>query len=191
MDELAEDIIRDELGPGEQVLWVGCPRQGIVLRAADMFLVPFSLTWGGFALFWEVTVLTSGAPLFFSLWGVPFVLLGLYLIIGRFWLDARQRARTSYAVTSERIIIVSGVFARRVKSLSIDTLSDVSLTERRDGSGTITFGPLPPFYGWFAGTGWPVFGHDSVPSFELAAESREVYEIVRRAQRAARQRTSS
>ena len=134
VNELPEDVIRRELGPSEQLLWFGRPRQGFILRAADTFLIPFSIMWGGFAIFWEAGVLTSGAPVFMALWGVPFVLIGLYIMFGRFWVDARQRAATVYAVTSERVVIVSGVFSRGVKSLSIDTLTDVSLTERT-GSG--------------------------------------------------------
>jgi hypothetical protein len=186
VDEGPEDLIRGEISPGEELLWAGRPRQGFVLRAADAFLIPFSLLWGGFAIFWEAGVLATGAPWFFALWGVPFVLVGLYIMFGRFWVDARQRAATLYAVTSERVVLISGVFARRVKSLSINTLTDLSLTERGDGSGTITFGPVPPFYWWYGGAGWPGFGHHAVPSFELAGEARQVYEIIRAAQRAAR-----
>jgi Bacterial PH domain len=186
VDEWPEDLIRSELGPGEHLLWAGRPRQGFVLRAIDGFLIPFSLLWGGFAIFWEVMVVESGGPWFFALWGIPFVVIGLYLIIGRFWLDSRQRAHTFYGVTSERVVIVSGLFSRQTKSLSLETLSDVTLTERSDGSGTITFGPLPPFYGWYATAGWPGFGYPFVPSFDLACEVRPVYEIIQRAQRAAK-----
>ena len=92
-------------------------------------------------------MIASGAPLFMALWGVPFVLVGLYIMAGRFWVDAGQRAATVYAVTSERVVIVSGVVSRRVKSLSVDTLSDVSLTERASASSPMpfseTFGPTP------------------------------------------------
>jgi hypothetical protein len=186
VDGELEELIRGELGTGEKLLWAGRPRQGFVLRAADVFLIPFSLLWGGFAIFWEASVLASGAPLFFSLWGIPFVLVGLYIMFGRFLVDAQQRAATAYAVTTERVVIASGIFARRVKSLAIDTITDVSLTERVDGAGTITFGPVPPFYWWYGGAGWPGLGHQAVPSFELAAEARQVYEIIRGGQRAAK-----
>jgi hypothetical protein len=186
-DVVAEELVRSQLARGEELLWAGQPRAGFMLRAVDAFLIPFSLLWCGFAIFWEVGVIVSGAPWFFALWGVPFVVIGLYFVFGRFWVDAWQRAGTFYAVTSERIVIVSGRFARRVKSLSIDTLSDVSLTERGNGSGTITFGSVPPFY-WWHGAGWPGFGYNVVPNFELASEARQVYEIIRGAQRAAKQR---
>jgi hypothetical protein len=96
--------------------------------------------WGGFAFIWEWSVFNSKAPFFFLLWGIPFVLVGVYLIVGRFFVDAWQRDKTYYGVTNERIIIVSGHLNRKVKTLDLGALSDLSLTERSDRSGTITFG---------------------------------------------------
>lgn len=184
MGELPEDLIRRELGPSEQLLWAGQPRQGFVLRAADWFLIPFSIMWGGFAIFWEASVIANGAPSFFVLWGIPFVLFGLYLVLGRFWVDARQRASTTYGITSERVIILSGIVSRAVKSLNIDTLTDISLAECPGGGGTITFGSVP--FGWWSGAAWPGLGTHAVPTFELAADARGVYQTIRDAQRASK-----
>ena len=131
-------------------------------------------------------VVISGAPFFFMLWGIPFVLVGLYFIFGRFWVDAKQRARTYYGVTNERVIIISERFRRSIKSLNIDTLTDVSLTEKSDGSGTITLGPTNPWPGWFGGSYWPGTGQYSTPTLELNDDARQVYETIRGAQRNAR-----
>jgi hypothetical protein len=169
------------LDRGERKLWAGVPRQGIVLRAGDAFLIPFSLLWGGFAVFWEASVVRTGASLFFMLWGIPFVLMGAYITVGRFWVDAWRRARTTYAVTSDRIIISSGGIAPTSKSLNLRTLSDVTLQERPDGTGTITFGAAPAFAGMFGGSSWP--GVSPVPSFEMIPDARRVYAVVRDAQR--------
>jgi hypothetical protein len=188
MWELPEDVIRNELGPEEKLLWAGRPPLGLMLRPADAYQIPFSLMWGGFAIFWESMVLAGGAPWFFALWGVPFVLIGLHLIFGRFFVDARQRARTYYGVTSQRIILVLGLMMRKVKSLDLDTLTDVTMTEKSNGGGFVTFGPTPAMYGWHTGTGWPGSTAQSAACFELADEVRRVYEIIRGAQRAARQR---
>ena len=181
----AGSIVQREIGPQERMLWAGRPRAGLVLRPMDTFLIPFSLLWGGFAFFWEYSVLREGAPFFFRLWGVPFVLMGLYFIFGRFLVDAKQREKTFYGLTNERVITVSGVFTRSVKSLMLRNLTDVSLHERSDGSGTITFGPENP-YGWsFSGAGWWPGMPASPPAFTLIPRAKEVYETLRSAQRSA------
>jgi hypothetical protein len=176
-------LIESQLAPNERLLWSGQPRQGVLLRASDTFLIPFSLLWGGFAIFWEVGVLSTDAPFFFKLWGIPFVLVGLYIMIGRFFVDARQRGKTYYGVTNERIIIVSGLLSRKIKSLNLRTLTDVSLDEKSDGRGTVTFGSTNPMLWWSGGITFPGWGQQSTPSFELIPEAKKVYEIIRNAQR--------
>jgi hypothetical protein len=149
-------------------------------------MIPFSLLWGGFAIFWEATAILSGAPIFFWLWGLPFVLVGLYLIFGRFFTDARARATIFYGVTNDRIIIASGKHGKRVQSLSLSTLGDISLDERADGSGTITFAasanPLARFgnFGAMPGVGT---NRQAPPSFEMIPQAKKVYEMIRSAQR--------
>ncbi|MEM9365967.1 MAG: PH domain-containing protein [Planctomycetota bacterium] len=182
----AESQIKRELSSGEQLLWYGRPQLGIQLRASDALLIPASLLWGGFAIFWEATAVMRGAPVFFVLWGIPFVLVGLHLIVGRFFVDAKQRSRTYYGVTDERVIIVSGLFRRSVKSLRIDTLTDVALEEKADGSGTITLGPTSPWNHWFGGSNWPGTHPLTVSSFEMIDNAREVDGIIRESQRGTR-----
>ncbi len=56
------DLISGRLLGGERVAWSGRPVQGILFTARDIFLIPFSLIWCGFAVFWEASVLAmSGA----------------------------------------------------------------------------------------------------------------------------------
>ena len=178
---MATTSIQFALDRGERELWAGVPRRGLLLRPSDIFLIPFTVLWAGFAVFWEASVVREGAPLFMALWGIPFVAVGLYITVGRFWIDARRRARTVYALTSERILISSGLAAPTVKSLDLRTLSDVTLHERRDGSGTITFGPTHPFAALYAGAAWP--GVAQAPSFEMIPSARSVYGLIREAQR--------
>jgi hypothetical protein len=114
-------LATDELRPGERLLWVGQSDPARLFSARDAFLVPFSLLWGGFAIFWEVSVLTTGAPWFFALFGSVFVLVGLFFIGGRF-LVKRHRKRTEvYAVTDRRAFITTGTNTRE---------TDVSRTDR-------------------------------------------------------------
>lgn len=179
--------VRRQLGRGERVLWTGQPKQGVLLRGSDVFMIPFSLLWGGFAFFWEWSAINSDAPPFFVLWGIPFVLVGIYLIFGRFFVDAKERQRTHYAVTNERVLIISGLARRTVKSLSLGTLSDVSISERPNGEGSITFGAAPAFAGFFGGfSGWPGMGAQMGPRFDLIPRAKWVYDTIRNAQKDAR-----
>jgi hypothetical protein len=175
--------IERELGPGERILWSGQPRQGLTLRGSDAFMIPFSLLWGGFAFFWEWSVLQSGAPAFFVLWGIPFVAVGIYIILGRFFVEAWQRARTYYAVTDERILIVDGLFKTTVRSVSLRALTDMSLSEKSDGEGSIHFGPstLPTMFRSFSG--WPGMKERMGPFFDRITGARGVRDLIQGAQK--------
>ena len=152
-----------------------------MLRAVDIFMIPFSLLWGGFAFFWEYTAFTSGAPLFFLLWGLPFVSIGLYMIAGRFIFDAMQRSRTYYALTDERVLLVSGIKTTAVKSISLRHLPELGLNEGSHGEGSIYFGgnqsaaSIASSVSFLPGT---VTGMQ----FVSIPEARKVYERIRQAQ---------
>lgn len=169
-----ENQLRPVLGTGERLIWAGQPKKGIHLRAADAYLIPFSLLWGGFAIFWETTVIATGAPFLFKLWGIPFVVVGLYMIFGRFIADAIRRKKTIYGITSDRIIIRSGIFNTEIKSLNIRTLSDISFSQKKDGSGTITLGPGIPFANKMRGFSWT--GSSGTPELEMIPDVKSVYD---------------
>jgi hypothetical protein len=170
-------VLQSELSSDERLLWSGRPKQGLLLRSADILLIPFSLMWGGFAIFWEVATASADAPPFFVMWGITFVLVGLFMIFGRFFVDAWQRSKTYYAVTNERILILSGTLGPNTRSLSLRSLSDMSLRLKRDGRGTITFGPSYPF--WRSGL-YPRMGRYAVAMFEMIEDAQAVYDLVRR-----------
>jgi len=182
MDVIPEQRLARELASNEHLLWAGRPRQGIFFRPSDAMMVPFSLLWCGFAIFWESSVVTTGAPWFFKLWGVPFVVAGLYFVAGRFYTDARMRERTVYGVTSDRVVIISGLFRESVQSLPLRGISDLTLSERRDGSGTITLGPGSPMSA-FAVPTWPASRQETSPTFDGIPHARVVYDLIRGAQR--------
>ena len=179
----ATQEINKELSRSEKLLWSGAPKRGVMFRGADIFLIPFSILWCGFAIFWELTAVAGKAPFFFKLWGIPFVVVGLYFVFGRFFVEAKQRSKTIYCLTSERIIIISGVFSKKVKSINLKNLSEVSLSEKSDNSGTITFGSGNPLYSMFSGMSWPGMSQRMPPSFEMIQNAKTVHEMIRNAQK--------
>jgi hypothetical protein len=182
-------VIQSVLDSGEDLLWSGQPRQGIFFRKADIFLVPFSLVWGGFAIFWEYMTIHMGTPLPFGLFGIPFVLMGLYLIVGRFFVDAMIRKKTFYGVTSERVIILSGLLARNLESLNIRSMNDLSLSFNRRDSGTIGFGPGSQAAAFFSGLPMPGRGKALGARFEQIPHVQQVYNLIRDAQEEAVRRS--
>jgi hypothetical protein len=176
-------IVGRELEAGERLLWSGQPAQGIRLRKADALAIPFSLLWTGLFIFWETSVIRSGAPLFVRLWGIPFLLVGAYLVAGRFFVDAWQRTRTVYAVTDRRVIVVSGVFTRCTTSHALRTLPAITLSERHNGEGDVVLADTDMNH---VATGGLVARGSSVPpALEFVPNVRGVYEIVREAWRLA------
>ena len=180
MDFEAQQQLQPELATGERLLWAGRPKQGLRLRAADALMIPFSLLWGGFAFYWELSVLRGGGPSFFALFGVPFVLVGAYVIVGRFFVDSYQRGRTFYGLTDQRALIRT---ASGIKALALRAQGDISLKESSDGSGSISFGTGDPRYSFFAGGGWPGMSRYAPPAFEMIERARAVYTQIRDAQR--------
>jgi hypothetical protein len=183
MEQPAELRLAPHLEAGERILWAGGPRRGFRLHLSDAFLIPFSLLWGGFAFFWEYLAISQGAPWFFVLWGIPFVLVGAYLIAGRFWWDTKRRSATYYAVTDRRVIIASGWRRAVVRSVNLRTLSDLSVIERGGGSGDVVLGAGHPMMSWFAGSGWPGMTSYQPPVLEGISQAADVYRIIRQAQK--------
>lgn len=171
-----------DLGPGERLLWSGEPQQGVVFRRGDLLAVPFSVLWGGFAIFWESMALRR-SPYAFALFGVPFVAIGLYIMIGRFYYDAYVRKRTSYGITTSRLIIAGGPWRSTVRSISLDTLTNLELNELGNDRGTITFGSTFARSRWQGQSSWP--GTPSTPAFDLIANAKQVFDLIGEARRAA------
>jgi hypothetical protein len=174
------ESISFDLGDGERLLWSGAPRQGIVWRSSDIAMVPFSLLWGGFAVFWEKMAL-RGAPVFFALFGLPFVAVGLQMTIGRFFYDAWRRRHTYYGLTNQRAIIATRTPARTLRSYSVASLTNVVLQESANDAGSILLGPsaLP--------SPWPrqtaLFSTNIDNSFEMITDARRVFDLLREAQK--------
>ena len=129
----------------------------------------------------------SGTPSFFNIVGVVGLVYASYWVIGRFFVDAWQRAKMFYGVTNERVIIVSGIFSKNVKSLPLRTMTDISVSERRDLSGTITFGPAEDVSDWKSKLPFKVSRDEApvYPALDSIQTVKRVYDIIRNAQRAA------
>jgi hypothetical protein len=185
IDPEASIKLQSELVSGENLVWAGKPNPGKIFHSDDLFMIPFSLLWGGFAIFWESGVLglwghssKHPAPFFFILWGIPFVVIGQYLIWGRFIYDAWLKRRTYYGVTNRRLLVVQESTKRKTCSMYIDAIPTV---ERDGGSvGTLRFGTkFPVVAGRNQRTrNWSRFNVGGVPVFADIDDAAYVYRLI-------------
>lgn len=130
----------------ERLLWSGQPDPQAIFTRSDIFLVPFSLMWCGFAIFWEVMALSSASP-GFALWGIPFVAIGLYFVVGRFFYKSYVKAGTVYALTSRRMLVLR-------RGVSLDELSlasgraSLSVTQFAGRMNVRFGGSKPSIFSW-------------------------------------------
>lgn len=182
---------------GERIIWSGRPAQGLRLSSRDGQMVPFGLAWLAFAVFWEWQVRSAPhAPAFMWLLGVPFILVGIYLVVGRFLLDAWVRSGTRYAVTNRRILISRVRPFQTFIALGLDRLPESSVNDESDRRGTIRFGlPSPGLLFRFGvqpqyvgpGNGLLAFtpALDPTPQFLGIKDARTVFDLIQRASRSA------
>jgi len=191
-DQSALDAIRPDLASEERVLWAGRPGRGVGLRWGYLAQIPFFLAWTGFAVFWEGTVILTGGPWCMALFGLPFVLLGIHMLIGRFVLDVLDRRRTVYAVTSKRILVVRpGLFGRTLLHGSLRDVLDVKPSLKPDGRGILTFQARNPASWLTEVSAWSAIGRflesqlltGRMPmvSFEMIPDAKEVSVGIERA----------
>jgi hypothetical protein len=186
-----EDILANHLEADEKLIWSGAPKQGVRLQASDAFTIPFSIFWAGFAFFWEAGVLglvhlgsanhrQTAPPAFMAIWGIPFCLIGLYMLVGRFFYDAALRKKTLYAVTDRRLIVLKNLGTFNLTSFDLRSTTNINLTERADGSGDILFGATTPVTMFNSGSNRRV----QIPGFYLLPNAREIFWLIRNEQAA-------
>lgn len=139
--------VQSELQPGESLYWAGPvnpTRAAISALPAAIFGIPFA----GFALFWINGAMhaTQGLSkssngfaksfLVFPLFGVPFLLIGLGIVLAPLWAYLKGRNGV-YAVTNQRVMIITGTTSRSVRSLTPADIVSVEHRERPDGSGDV------------------------------------------------------
>jgi hypothetical protein len=122
--------LQQYLRPGERLLWSGRPDPAILFTSADAFLIPLSMMWGGFAAFWEVGVSFNGHAGLGVVFGIPFVAVGVYITVGRFFYKRYRKKRTCYGITDQRAIA-----AVTPGPVSDSPLWNQPVTVRRSGDG--------------------------------------------------------
>jgi hypothetical protein len=186
--------MQHELLSGESLLWSGQPQKKVIFHEQDWYTIPFSLLWGGFAIFWEWGVTNQAAKSgstfdIFQLWGIPFILIGQYMIWGRFFYTAWKKGRTYYAVTNKRVIVLNVGSTRKITDTYFSNLTSASLSVRADGIGTIKFAPetvqQANRWAFFTKNRQPLDIDLSLLVFYDIENARSVYQVIQTQRRSA------
>ena len=147
--------LQKELLSGEHVLWAGKPNRRIVFHRSDLGMIPFSLFWAGFSIFWELGVSGHGfAPDRKSVslhgrLGNPVHFYRSVSGLGTVPLRHVEKTRILYALTNERLLVIVGPPQAKFISGYLRAVPGIEKEMRSDGIGTLKFGDIPPL--WAAG----------------------------------------
>ncbi len=178
--------IYNDLLKGEVILWEGRPTPSINFNRKDLFLIPFSIVWGSFAFYWEGLVVwqsiikDTGMPLIFPIWGIPFVLAGMYFIFGRFIYKKIKKDKTWYFLTNKRAIIYCNLGEKNINTANLSSTSTYNISTQSNGYGTITFGQPSFLADMYANTGMDFFGKMyglPTPAFYDIKDAEIVYRL--------------
>ena len=135
-----EQMLIKELVKDEELLWRGQPNPREFFTKFDIFFIPFSLLWVGFAFFFLVKSISLPYMSFvFVLGSIPFVIVGLYITIGRFFYKVYKKKRTMYAITCKRIFEIFSGSRPKTKYLYFRNISGVNHIKGNNENGSITF----------------------------------------------------
>jgi hypothetical protein len=150
IDPRAAMKVQTEIISAEEVYWAGMPNPRVIFHSDDWAAIPFTLIWTAFFVFWEADALgiwgrasrAGGTDLFMALWGIPFLIVGNYMVWGRFLVDAWLKRRTYYGVTNRRILILHEGWKRKTNWMYLEAIPTIE----REGTtmGTLWFGKKYP-----------------------------------------------
>lgn len=189
-----QERLRQVLQPDETVLWQGRPDQrAYIWQNYPGFI--FGLFFLGFVVFWNAMVWfhmpEDGPGLLFRLWGIPFLLVGLYITFGQLIQKSLEWPHVLYLVTNRRLVILSGRSGARQRSRFLDALTSIELRrgvlDRRGGKGSIA-ADAPNAAPRWGGCGWEVFrGYIGGLTFLAVDNAEEVLRIIHQAREQSRQ----
>lgn len=143
--KINEFILQDE-----QLLWTGKPVKKIKLLPAERFNIVFGIFWTAFSAFWiamaswGTSQIEGGDAMtkIFPLFGVPFLLIGLYLVFVAPIRSKNRRKNLEYALTNKRILILYNGKTQNLQSFKYSEIQNVNFGCDELGVGVVTFSSL-------------------------------------------------
>lgn len=144
---LKEKVDR-ELQPDERILWMDIPIPTFFTPESTKIFI-FGIFFTSFAVFWTFGAAGFAIPnleevsnpfqfisILFPLFGLPFILIGLFLLLNPLFAYAKA-LKTVYLITDRRAMTFETGWSKTVRSYPPSKLLDVYRKERGDGTGDV------------------------------------------------------
>lgn len=150
---LRQAVSAEVAASGERVLYAGTPDW-----RASLPSLAISFTFG---LFWSMIsfpmaffvwaealgfgpenpkqAMGSGLAIFFSIFLIPFVVIGAAMLATPFWM-ARRAARSAHVVTDKRILTLATGRNLEIESVKLDAINFIKRRDGKGGRGTLSIG---------------------------------------------------
>ena len=179
------DPVGSYLRSDEKLLWKGRPQQGLRLYGQDVFMIPFSLIWGGgvLAAFTVGGTAFAAMPFPFVLFPLIFGVAAIYITVGRLIHDAWIRSNTEYALTDRRVLILKSGLGSDLTALDVGRIDQVRFKPRGD-RGDIVFGRESGLFGLFGARSFKasfalwVPAMSDTPQFIGVEKARRLYDQI-------------
>ena len=138
----------------EKVLWQGNPKNIPIFNKSDIWLIPFTVIFGGFLILYALIsaiMMFTGQSILFSLVGITFLIMGAYILFLRLWYRKKRISRELYFVTEKRIFAFD--------TLRNDVIFDIPLeeTEIYLGDKSLILSDLNPIGDFIYNLGLDIF----------------------------------
>ena len=153
------------ISPNERVLWKGRPEKGITFSQHELMTIPFGIFFTLFAVFWISMAMSAGL---FALFGVPFVLVGLYMAGGRFLINEIMKRSTAYVITNKAIIRKRG---SRINVWHGNELHNMQVFSHRNGTTSFMFSSISVHYTGRPTANSTLFGIENVRDAKYVSEA--------------------
>ncbi|MFN0218983.1 MAG: hypothetical protein ACKVP4_09245 [Hyphomicrobium sp.] len=145
--------VAEEISLGEKVLYAGRP-DWRALTGQLLILVAFGFFWSmlcfpmaffvwgealGFGPDDPKQRMGSGLAIFFSIFMVPFVVIGAAMLASPFY-AARRTARTVHVVTDQRLINVIAGAKTEIESFKLEAINFIKRRDGKAGKGSLSIG---------------------------------------------------
>ena len=141
--EIKKCILQDE-----ELLWSGRPVKQIKLLPAEKFNMMFGAFWTAFSTLWIIMGFVSPGDTtqnsffmskVFPFFGIPFLIVGIHMLLIAPLIAKCRRKNIEYALTSERILILYSGKKNRLKTFRYEEISNLNFGCDENDVGVLTF----------------------------------------------------